>query len=80
MHFTLILHIDDEQCGASCWLLTISTTAIVIQPIKSSAKSSHHLMGVGGGGGAVGGEESLFVGKTAVVAKWQTDLLSCLRA
>ena len=34
----------------------------------------------GGGGGAVGGEESLFVSKTAVVANWQTDLLSCLRA
>ena len=77
MHFTLILHIDDVQCGASCWLLTISTIAIVIQPIKSSAKPSHHLMGVGG---AVGGEESLFVGKTAVVANGQTDLLSCLRA
>ena len=67
MHFTLILHIDDVQCGASCWLQTISTIAIVIQPIKSSAKPSHHLMGVGGGG-AVGGEESLFVGKTTVVA------------
>ena len=81
MHFTLILHIDDVQCGASCWLLTISTIATVIQPIKSSANLSHHLMGVGGGGGwAVGGEESLFVGKTAVVANWQTDLLSCLRA
>ena len=78
MHFTLILHIDDVQCGASCWLLTISTIAIVIQPIKSSANLSHHLMGVGGG--AVGGEESLFVGKTAVVANWQTDLLFCLRA
>ena len=76
MHFTLILHIDDVQCGASCWLLTISTIAIVIQPIKSSANLSHHLMGVG----ALGGEESLFVGKTAVVANWQTDLLSCLRA
>ena len=80
MHFTLILHIDDVQCSASCWLLTISTIAIVIQPIKSSANLSHHLMGVGGGGRAVGGEESLFVGKTAVVANWQTDLLSCLRA
>ena len=34
----------------------------------------------GGGGGAVGGEESLFVGKTAFVANWQTDLLFCLRA
>ena len=79
MHFTLILHIDDVQCGASCWLLTISTIAIVIQPIKSSAKPSHHLMGVAGGG-AGGGEESFFVGKTAVVANWQTDLLSCLRA
>ena len=72
MHFTLILHIDDVQCGASCWLLTISTISIVIQPVKSSANPSHHLMGVGG-------EESLFVGKTAVVANWQTDLLSCLR-
>ena len=80
MHFTLILHIDDVQCGASSWLLTISAIVIVIQPITSSANPSHHLMGVGGGGGAVGGEESLFVGKTAVVANWQTDLLSCLRA
>ena len=79
MHFTLILHIDDVQCGASSWLLTISAIAIVIQPIKSSANPSYHLMGVGGRGGR-GGEESLFVGKTAVVANWQTDLLSCLRA
>jgi len=38
------------QCSASCWLLTISMIAIVIQPIKSSANPSHHLMGVGGGG------------------------------
>ena len=46
--------------------------------IVSQAKPSFD--GGGGGGGAVGGVESLFVGKTAVVANWQTDLLSCLRA
>ena len=53
MHFTLILHIDDVQCSASCWLQIISTITIVIQPINSSANLSHHLIGqaVGGEGG-----------------------------
>ena len=65
------MHIDDVQFSASCWLLIISTITTVIQPIKSSANLRHHLMGGGEGGRGVGGEERLFLGKTAVVANWQ---------
>ena len=54
MHFTLILHIDDVQCSASCWLQIISTVTIVTQPINSSANLSHHYFDWGGDGG--GGE------------------------
>ena len=78
MHFTLILHIDDVQCSASCWLLTISTIAIVIQPIKSSANLSHHLMGVGGGGGGEAGRwEERRVCSLVKLQSWQIGKLIC---
>ena len=74
MHFTLILHIDDVQCSASCWLLTISTIAIVIQPIKSSANLSHHLMGVGVGAGRW---EERRVCSLVKLRSWQIGKLIC---
>ena len=56
------------QCSASCWLLIVSTITIVIQPINSSANLRQHLIR-GGVLGGVGGEERLFLGKTAGVGK-----------
>ena len=44
----------------------MSTIAIVIQPINSSANLRQRLIG---GGGGVGGEERFFVGKIAGVGK-----------
>ena len=80
MHFTLILHIDDVQCSASCWLQIISRITIVIKPINSSANLRHHYFDWGGDRRR-GGEESLFVSsRTAVVANWQINLLFCLRS
>ena len=72
-----LMHIDDVQFSASCLLLIISTITTVIQLIKSSANLRHHLMGRGEGERGVGGEERLFLGKTACCGKLANFKICC---